>query len=262
MSIRHRSEMSQTAADPAYQRYTSFDIDRPASGVLRITLNRSEKLNTLAARAGVGEMPRIFGETRTRMNRSRDSAGAGKSFSAGGDFDLVDEMIDTHEAKRAAWREAAILYNIVNCLKPIKLPRIQGAAVGAGCGSAFGGHSEYAARSARIVDGHTRLGVAAVRSRCDHSAAAVWYGEGRSTTSRVVRADVCVQRRSDTAWLHWLLTDEALQEKCVVAGRNALPPTRSRTSSAKRAGQSSMRSTIGFGRQDRCRHCLARTRRC
>ncbi|MGT2509474.1 enoyl-CoA hydratase/isomerase family protein [Cupriavidus basilensis] len=205
--------MSQTAADPAYQRYTSFDIDRPAPGVLRITLNRPEKLNTLDAR-GHDEIGRIWRDAdEDESVRAILLCAAGKSFSAGADFDLVDEMIDTHEARVRVWREAKdLVYNIINCSKPI-VSAIQGAAVGAGLVAALLADIPVAARSARIVDGHTRLGVAAG----DH-AAIIWpllCGMAKAKYHLML----CEPMSGEEAERHGLVAlavdDEALQEKAL-----------------------------------------------
>jgi enoyl-CoA hydratase len=66
-------------------------------------------------------------------------------------------------------REARdLVYNVINCSKPI-VSAIEGPAVGAGLVVGLLADVSIAARDARIMDGHTRLGVAAG----DH-AAIVW----------------------------------------------------------------------------------------
>jgi enoyl-CoA hydratase len=95
--------------------------------------------------------------------------GAGKAFSAGGSFDLIDAQIESYQVRMRVLRESRdLFYNMVNCSKPI-ISAIHGAAVGAGLVVALMADISIAARSARIIDGHTRLGVAAG----DH-AAMVW----------------------------------------------------------------------------------------
>src|SRR5690606_8318586 len=60
-----------------------------------------------------------------------------------------------------AWKDASdLVYNIVNCSKPV-VSAIRGAAVGAGLAAALLADISIAARDARILDGHTTLGVAA-----------------------------------------------------------------------------------------------------
>ena len=95
--------------------------------------------------------------------------GEGKGFSGGGDLGLVQQMADDFDVRARVWREARdLVYNIINCNKPI-VSAMHGAAVGAGLVAGLLADISIAARNARIIDGHTRLGVAAG----DH-AAIVW----------------------------------------------------------------------------------------
>jgi enoyl-CoA hydratase len=95
--------------------------------------------------------------------------GEGKGFSAGGDLGLVQDMADDFEVLSRVWREAKdLVYNLINCSKPV-VSAMHGPAVGAGLVAGLLADISIAAKDARIVDGHTRLGVAAG----DH-AAIVW----------------------------------------------------------------------------------------
>jgi len=59
------------------------------------------------------------------------------------------------------WREASdLVYNLVDCSKPV-VSAIRGTAVGAGLAIALLADVSVAGRNAKILDGHTRLGVAA-----------------------------------------------------------------------------------------------------
>ena len=95
--------------------------------------------------------------------------GAGKTFSAGGDFAMVREITESFEARTRVWREARdLVYNIVNCRKPV-VSAMRGVAVGAGLVCGILADVSIATPDCRITDGHTRLGVAAG----DH-AAIIW----------------------------------------------------------------------------------------
>lgn len=152
-----------------YSHYTAFNVDMPEDGVLRVTLNRPDSLNTLD-RIGHGEIARIWNDIHTDDDvRAVLINAEGRAFSAGGDFSLVEEMIDTYEARVRVWHEARdLVHNILDCEKPI-VSAINGPAVGAGLVAALMADVSIAANNARIVDGHTRLGVAAG----DH-AAIIW----------------------------------------------------------------------------------------
>jgi enoyl-CoA hydratase len=155
--------------DDRYARYERLAIDRPHERVLRLTMNRPEKYNAADA-----EMHREL----TEIWRDIDAdpsvnaaliTGAGKAFSAGGDLGLVQTMIDDVGTRTRVWREARdMVYNMINCAKPI-VSAINGVAVGAGLVVGVLADISVAGRSARLIDGHTKLGVAAG----DH-AAIIW----------------------------------------------------------------------------------------
>ena len=95
--------------------------------------------------------------------------GVGKGFSGGGDLELVEAMANDFETRARVWREARdIVYNVINCSKII-VSAMHGPAVGAGLVIGLLADISIAAKNARIIDGHTRLGVAAG----DH-AAIIW----------------------------------------------------------------------------------------
>src|SRR4051812_44286630 len=87
--------------------------------------------------------------------------GAGKAFSAGGSFELLDSLLNDYAVRLRIMREARdLVFNVIECSKPI-VSAIHGPAVGAGLVAAILADVSVAGRSARIIDGHPRLGVAA-----------------------------------------------------------------------------------------------------
>jgi enoyl-CoA hydratase len=147
-------------SDP-YAAYPSLELDRPAAGVLRITLRAAGKLNAVSG-AMHGELAAIWrtigddAETRAVIVRGADGA-----FSAGGDLDLVVEIANDAAARERVFHEARdLVYNVVACPKPI-VSAITGPAVGAGLAVGLLADISIATPAARIVDGHTKLGVAA-----------------------------------------------------------------------------------------------------
>jgi enoyl-CoA hydratase/carnithine racemase len=93
----------------------------------------------------------------------------GQGFSGGGDLALVQDMATDDAIRQRVWKEARdLVYNLINCDKPI-VSAMHGPAVGAGLVAGLLADISIAAKTAKIVDGHTRLGVAAG----DH-AAIVW----------------------------------------------------------------------------------------
>jgi enoyl-CoA hydratase/carnithine racemase len=152
-----------------YARYERLSIARPAERVLEIIMNRPEKYNA-ADQVMHRELAEIWrdidGDPEVSVALLR---GAGQAFSAGGDLAMVEAMTVDFELRARIWKEARdLVYNIINCGKPI-VSAIEGPAVGAGLVAGLLADISVAAKSARIIDGHTRLGVAAG----DH-AAIVW----------------------------------------------------------------------------------------
>ncbi|OZI77288.1 enoyl-CoA hydratase/isomerase family protein [Bordetella genomosp. 12] len=164
--------MSTDATLAHYARYEALKLRRHPEGVLELIMgakDASGKLSTADHRLH-RELADIWRDIDTDpLTRVVVIRGEGKGFSGGGDLDLVQQMADDFEVRARVWREARdLVYNIINCNKPV-VSAMHGAAVGAGLVAGLLADVSIAARDARIIDGHTRLGVAAG----DH-AAIVW----------------------------------------------------------------------------------------
>src|ERR687883_1083500 len=144
-----------------YRDYTALDFDIPEPGILRIRFNNPKSLNSVSADQHT-ELARIWAD----IDRDPDVkvvivTGAGDAFSSGGDFGLIEQMVDDFEGRILTMREARdIVYGVVNCSKPI-VSAMTGPAVGAGLAVGLLADVSIATPSTRIVDGHTKLGVAA-----------------------------------------------------------------------------------------------------
>ena len=143
------------------QDFPSLGFAEPVPRVLEITICREGTLNSADA-AMHRELALIWrhidadAETRVVLVR-----GAGANFSSGGDYALIERMIADEATLLRVWREASdLVYNLVNCSKPV-VAAIRGTAVGAGLAIALLADVSIAAADAKILDGHTRLGVAA-----------------------------------------------------------------------------------------------------
>jgi enoyl-CoA hydratase len=143
-----------------YAPYPDLTFDRPADGVLRITLD-SPGLNAVGH-----AVHRQLADVWMTVDRDPDTniallQGAGRAFSAGGSFELLDDVISDYAARTRVMREARdLVFNVINCAKPI-VSAMHGPAVGAGLAAGLLADVSVVGRSARIIDGHTRLGVAA-----------------------------------------------------------------------------------------------------
>ena len=153
-----------------YSRYKDLKIRRLEPGILELVMGEEGgKLSTATAQLHK-ELADIWldidrdPETRVAILR-----GAGRGFSAGGDLAMVEEMTRDFAVRARVWREAKdLVYNLINCSKMV-VSAMHGPAVGAGLVAGLLADISIAAKNARIIDGHTRLGVAAG----DH-AAIVW----------------------------------------------------------------------------------------
>ncbi len=143
-----------------YAAFPDLTVDRPASGVLRITLE-GPGLNAVDH-----AVHRQLADVWRTVDRDPDTKvallqGAGRAFSAGGSFELIDSTISDYATRLRVLREARdLVLNVIDCSKPI-VSAMHGPAVGAGLAAGLLADVSVVARSARIIDGHTRLGVAA-----------------------------------------------------------------------------------------------------
>ena len=149
--------------------FPSLVFDKPEEGILTITMQAEGRLNAAnaAMHRDLAEVWRaVDADPGTRAVVIR---GAGGTFSSGGDFDLIEEIASDFGARARVLREARdLVYNVINCSKPI-VSAMDGVAVGAGLVVGLLADISIAGRSARLIDGHTRIGVAAG----DH-AAIIW----------------------------------------------------------------------------------------
>jgi enoyl-CoA hydratase len=152
-----------------YDRYSHVSLDRPHPRVLRVTMNRPERLNAID-QATHAELADIWRDIDADPETSAVIVtGAGRAFSAGGDLDMASDLAVDFTKRCQGWKEARdLVYNIINCSKPI-VSAIRGPAVGAGLVIGVLADISIAAKTAKLIDGHTKLGVAAG----DH-AAIVW----------------------------------------------------------------------------------------
>jgi len=159
----------ETPMSGRYDRYTHVLLDRPHPRVLRITMNKPDRLNAVDQPTHA-ELASIWRDIDEDPETSAVIVtGAGRAFSAGGDLDMANDLADDFAKRCQGWKEARdLVYNIINCSKPI-VSAMRGPAVGAGLAIGVLADISIATKTAKLIDGHTKLGVAAG----DH-AAIVW----------------------------------------------------------------------------------------
>lgn len=155
-------------SDP-YASYRRLRFDRPHPRVLRITIDNPGTRNSIDE-VMHPEMVRVW-----RDVSADDSVGAviltgaGDAFCAGGNYELVQKMVDDWDARMKNLKEARdVVYNMLDCNKPI-ISAVRGPAVGGGLVCVIMSDISIVAKDAKLIDGHTRIGLAAG----DH-AAIIW----------------------------------------------------------------------------------------
>ena len=149
------------AMSDRYAEFTDLTFDRPPTTVLRDHARRPG-LNAVSP-----AVHRQLADVWLVVDRDPDTnvallRGAGKAFSAGRQLRADRRAAQRPRRRRAeVMREARdLVFNVINCSKPI-VSAIHGPAVGAGLVAGLLADVSVVGRTARIIDGHTRLGVAA-----------------------------------------------------------------------------------------------------
>lgn len=138
------------------------EIQVEADGPLRIiTLNRPEELNAVNDALHMG-LARIW--NRLSLDRTARVAvitGAGKAFSAGGDFNYIKEIsedVDLRTKTIADGRE--IVLGMARCRIPV-IAAVNGPAVGLGCSVVALSDMVYMGEKAFLADPHVQVGLVA-----------------------------------------------------------------------------------------------------
>ncbi|MGZ0217617.1 MAG: enoyl-CoA hydratase/isomerase family protein [Acidimicrobiales bacterium] len=148
-------------SDDWFAKYPGLEFERHEHGVLLMTLNRPEHMNATDA-----SLHNALSRVWLDIDDDDDTrvvvvTGKGEAFSAGGDLDWIETMIQNYDGMKVAFKEAGdIVYRMTSCSKII-VSAINGVAVGAGLAVALMADISIMADDARFTDGHLRLGVAA-----------------------------------------------------------------------------------------------------
>jgi enoyl-CoA hydratase len=144
-----------------YDDFAHLSFRRSPDGVVVVTFDRPEVLNAANVR-----MHREMAEVWAVVDADPEArvavvTGAGRAFSAGGDLDMIADMTTDYGAVLEQWHDArAVVEKMLAAEKPV-VSAINGVAVGAGLAVALLADVSIMGRSARLSDGHARLGVAA-----------------------------------------------------------------------------------------------------
>ena len=133
-----------------------------ADGPVRIVrLSRPEQLNAVNEDLHLG-LTRVFPLlTADADARVAVITGEGRAFSAGGDFDLLQRMVDDRRLRRDVIAEAReLVVNMIRCRIPL-VAAVNGPAVGLGCSLALSCDVVLISDRAHLADPHVNVGLVA-----------------------------------------------------------------------------------------------------
>lgn len=138
------------------------EIEVRADGPLRIiTLNRPEELNAVndplhCGLAGIWEALNEDADARAAV-----ITGAGRAFSAGGDFNYLNELRNDEALRQKTIKHGRdLVIGMVRCRVPV-IAAVNGPAVGLGCSLAALSDIVYLAENAFFADPHVQIGLVA-----------------------------------------------------------------------------------------------------
>jgi enoyl-CoA hydratase/carnithine racemase len=134
---------------------------RPDGPVRVITLNRPDQLNATnhALHGGLAALfPQLDADEGARV---AVITGAGRAFSAGGDFSYLDQLANDPALRRATLSDGRqIVTGMLRCRLPI-IAAVNGPAVGLGCSLVALSDIVFMAESAHLADPHVPIGLVA-----------------------------------------------------------------------------------------------------
>jgi enoyl-CoA hydratase len=144
--------------DYALPQAVRVEIDGP---VRIVRLNRPEQLNAVNNELHLG-LTRVF----PMLSADPDArvaviTGEGRAFSAGGDFNLLDRMVQDRALRHDVIAEGReLVLNMIRCRVPV-VAAVNGPAVGLGCSVIALSDVVYMAESAYLSDPHVAVGLVA-----------------------------------------------------------------------------------------------------
>ncbi|MEV2218599.1 enoyl-CoA hydratase/isomerase family protein [Nocardia vinacea] len=138
------------------------EIDVRAEGPVRIiTLNRPDALNAVndPLHAGLARLwPRLSADSGARV---AVLTGAGRAFSAGGDFTYLEELSRDSDLRAKTIADGRdIVLGMARCRIPV-IAAVNGPAVGLGCSLVALSDMVYIAETAYLADPHVQVGLVA-----------------------------------------------------------------------------------------------------
>ncbi|WP_294191040.1 enoyl-CoA hydratase/isomerase family protein [uncultured Sphingomonas sp.] len=198
-----------------YAAFEHLRFERPAPFVLRITIDNAAKMNALGGKLG-HEIEEVWAVVDADPDtRAAIVTGAGRAFSAGGSFDEMpnDVQRDSLEQFCHDFGNARRLVHALTTMRKPLISAINGPAVGAGLAIALLADIPIAAKTAKLFDGHLRVGV----TPGDH-AAMIWpllCGLAKAKYHLLTNEPVTGEQAEAMNLIALSVEAEALQDKAV-----------------------------------------------
>ena len=137
----------------------SVRVERPAPGVVRLTLDRPQQRNALTAEMGAALRAAVADVREDPQARCLVVTGAGSAFCSGADLGALGAAGDSWATRRQALRDYYRAFLDIRALPIPSLAAVNGAAVGAGLNLALACDLRLAARGARLAASFVRVGI-------------------------------------------------------------------------------------------------------
>jgi len=144
-----------------YSDFEKLRFARPAPWVLRVTIDNAEKMNAIGNQLA-SELETIWPVIDSDpATRAAIITGAGRAFSSGGSFEAMPTERQRDHLDQFCYdfgNTRALIEAMITMRKPL-ISAINGPAVGAGLAIALLADIPIAAKTAKLFDGHLRIGV-------------------------------------------------------------------------------------------------------
>ena len=185
--------------------------------VLRVTIDRpDDPLNAVDARLHE-ELTRLFAELKREDEaRAIVLTGAGRAFSAGGDFDWFPSLDDLSKLEHLRRDAKQLIWDLLDVPLPI-VAAINGPAVGLGASIALLCDTVFIAASAHVADPHVLVGIVA-----GDGGTAIWplaVGPARAKQYLMTGDPVPAEEAERIGLVNRVVDDDALAEEALAFAR-------------------------------------------
>jgi len=191
--------------------YSTILIDRE-DGVITLTLNRPDKLNALSLMMADELTDALSDLRRDSEARVLVITGAGRAFSAGGDFSEFDQILNN---PKLAQRGARSFLDVNAAIRKLDIPslaKINGDVVGGACGIAMACDFRVASENARFHFPFVKVGLSAADAGVTHFLPRL-VGLGRALKILLLGEAIDAKEAERIGLVHYVVPSEKLEQK-------------------------------------------------